>query len=272
MKRYIQHISLSLILIFFPIFLNAQSPMNWTRDEINPGEDFTLTPDESLFTEGMKSMHMQLNSGAVPYLVSDVFYITPGADYEFSIDVFDNDTAGTIKVYADFYDTYGFNVFGHAPLYSEDSSEWQTISWQGTLPAQAVVGYILIKFYNQPDPYHFTRKADIWIDNVQFIQPGIENLVLNGGFENWNVGIDENVLSALSLYPNPSKDYINIDLPEKPEEIFITDLTGKEILRVNHISDRSIRIDVSNYTPGLFFISVLLEDGSYVPGKFVIIK
>ena len=76
------------ILFLFTInVISAQSPVNWTRDEINPGEDFTLSADGSVFTEGLKSCHLQLNSGSVPYLKSDVFYIIPGAEYEFSFDV-----------------------------------------------------------------------------------------------------------------------------------------------------------------------------------------
>ena len=171
--------------VFFLMSYNGfgQSPMNWSRDEINPGEDFYLSADESIFTEGAKSLHVKLNSGAVPYLISDVYYITPGAGYEFSVDVFDHDTSGQVKIYADFYDPYGFDIFGEQPVFSQDSSEWQTITWQGTVPMQAAVGYVQLKFHTQPDLYHFTKQAEIWIDNVQFRLNGGINLVANGGLK-----------------------------------------------------------------------------------------
>jgi hypothetical protein len=186
MKQY-----LSTLFIILTCGLSAQIPLNWTRDEINPGEDFTIMPDELFLTHGWKSCHLQLNSGSVPYLKSDVFFITPGAEYEFSFDVLDNDTAGQVKIYADFYDVYGFDVFGQQPVYSVDSAEWQTVSWTGTIPMQAAVGYVLIKFYNQPDPYQFTKTAHIWLDNFVFRENGGNNLILNGSFEEWIVGVDE---------------------------------------------------------------------------------
>ena len=250
----------------------AQAPMNWTRDEINPGSDFTLTADESVFTEGFKSCHLQLNSGAVPYLVSDVFYITPGAAYEFSVDVFDNDTAGQVKVYADFYDTYGFNIFGQPPVFSTDSSEWQTIKWEGTIPSQAVVGYILIKFYSQPDLYHFNMTAHVWMDNIQFKQAGGENMVANGGFENWNVWVEEtgDKNEVFSVYPNPAKDLINIDLPGNVTAVLISDITGREIYR-EYISGRNqMLVDVNLWHEGVYIISVFLSNGRVVTQKLII--
>jgi hypothetical protein len=272
MKRF--NITLFIVCIFMisgPIAV-AQVPMNWTRDEINPGEDFTLTQDESFFTEGFKSLHMQLNSGAAPYLVSDVYYITPGAAYNFSVDVFDNDTAGQVKIYADFYDTYGFNIFGEPPAFSSDSAEWQTISWQGTVPGQAVVGYILIKFHNQPDLYHFTRKAEAWVDQVRFEQaPGV-NMVANGGFEEWNVGIEEpgNNHQSISVYPNPAKNWINFKLPELTEFITITELMGREVIKVNPEIKGNYRIDITYLPEGIYFFSAFQQDNITINGKFII--
>jgi hypothetical protein len=249
----------------------AQTPLNWTRDEINPGEDFMLVPDGSKFTEGIKSCQIQLNSGAVPYLVSDVFYITPGAAYEFSCDVFDNDTAGQVKVYADFYDTYGFDIFGQSPVFSGDSPEWQTINWTGTVPTQAVVGYVLVKFYNQPDLYNFTKTSHTWIDNFRFTVNGGDNLVSNGGFEEWIVGINDpsNERNHLSVYPNPADDYVDIDLPLNSRVIIISDLAGKELLNINTNTNNHLRVDISDYPGGLYITTIVLESGPVIKGKII---
>jgi hypothetical protein len=252
------------------VSLFAQTPLSWTIDEINPNEDVTLYPDESFFSDGLKSCHLQLNSGAVPYLVSEVYYITPGATYEFSFDVFDNDTAGQVKVYADFYDTYGFNVFGQPPVFSSDSSEWQTIGWDGVIPDQAVVGYVLIKFYNEPDLYNFTRTAHVWIDNIQFRQAGGDNLVANGSFEEWVVGVDElgNDDNQLSIYPNPACDFVNIDLPGNAEFLVISDMMGREVLRINIEGKDKMQIDIRELPDGLYLTSAFLGKSSLITGKF----
>jgi hypothetical protein len=213
---------------------------------------------------------MQLHSGAVPYLKSDVFYVTPGSAYEFSFDVFDYDTAGQVKIYADFYDTYGFDIFGQPPVYSADSSEWQTFAWQGTVPDQAVVGYVLIKFYCEPELYHFTRTADAWVDNVQFRQAG-DNLVANGGFEEWIVGIDEpgDPGKTITLYPNPAAGYINIGIKGKSDYLLISDLTGREVFRINTCGQEQIKIDIQNLPEGVYLINVYYSSGEILRDKFL---
>jgi hypothetical protein len=266
--------SVATLISFFLIgaTVHAQVPLNWTIDEINPKEDITLYPDGSFLTEGLKSCHLQLNSGAVPYLVSEVYYITPGSAYEFSIDVFDNDTAGQVKVYADFYDTYGFDVFGQPPVFSPDSSEWQTIGWENVIPDQAVVGYVLIKFYNEPDLYNFTKTANIWIDNIQFRQAGGDNLVANGGFEEWVVGVEEigNDENTLFIYPNPAKDVVNLNLTGTANFIIISDLIGREVLRINSAQKDNYQIEISMLPEGLYLVSVFQEDNRILQGKIVI--
>lgn len=271
MKQFLKTLAISLLLTFPSVITFSQVPLNWTVDEVNPGEDVTIVPDGSFFTEGIKSCHLQLNSGAVPYLLSDVFYVTPGVEYEFSFDVFDNDTAGQVKVYADFYDTYGFEIFGLPPVFSSDSSEWQTISREGTVPNQAVVGYVLVKFYNQPDLYHFNLPANIWLDKVQFKQAGGDNLVSNGGFENWNVGIEEsgNEHEALSVYPNPAKDFLNIDLPGNVTAVIISDMTGREVYREEVSGKSQLQLDLVHLTDGIYQVIACLENSPIFRKKFI---
>ena len=264
-------ITIFVISLLIDTVLQAQVPLNWTIDEINPNEDITLYPDGSFLTEGIKSCHLQLNSGAVPYLVSEVYYVTPGAAYEFLSDVFDNDTAGQVKIYADFYDTYGFDVFGQPPVFSSDSSEWQTISWESVIPEQAVVGYILIKFYNQPDLYNFTKTAHIWIDNIQFRQSGGDNLVANGSFEEWIVGVDEPgiIRNPLSIYPNPAGDFVYIDLPDDAEIIVLSDMMGREVFRINIEGEDSFQIDIRQLKQGMYLVAAILENNSEIKRKLI---
>lgn len=252
--------------------MHAQIPLNWTIDEINPNEDVTLYPDESFFSDGLKSCHLQLNSGAVPYLVSEVYYVAPGEAYEFSFDVFDNDTAGQVKVYADFYDTYGFNIFGQPPVFSSDSSEWQAISWEGVIPDQAVVGYVLIKFYNEPDLYNFTRTAHIWIDDIQFRQSGGDNLVANGSFEEWVVGVDEkgNDDNLVLIYPNPAKEVINLKLARATKCIAISDLMGREVLMLSLSPNNYNQINISMLPEGIYLLSAVLENDRIIQSKLVV--
>lgn len=269
MIRLLKNLFLFLPSIIFVANSSAQVPMNWARDEINPGEDFTLFQDNSVFTEGQRALHMQLNKGSVPYLVSDVFYIRPGAVYTFSVDVMDNDTAGQVKIYADFYDAYGFDIYGETPVFSADSADWVTISWQGTVPSQAVVGYVLIKFYNQPDLYTFTRQADIWLDNVRFIQDSGPNLVANGGFEEWVVGVEDDPEELnVTVFPNPADDFISLKLKEKIVRIELYNSAGQRVRLLGTDGGMS-GIPVEDLMEGLYLLKI--ETGVRVFMKKLII-
>ena len=252
--------------------LCAQSPLNWAIDEINPNEDITLYADQSVFTDGLRSCHLQLNSGAVPYLISTPYSVSPGAAYHFSIDVLDNDTAGQLKIFADFYDSYGFNIFGHSPLFSSDSSDWQTISWSDTVPDQAVTGYVLIKFYCEPDLYHFTKPAQAWIDDVQFRQAEGNNLVLNGSFEEWIVGVEDHQgdKNHLAVYPNPASDFVNIDLPDDADGLVISDLMGRELIKISSFMNEDHRVEISMLPEGLYMMSAILNKDRIYQGKLMI--
>jgi len=253
-----------------PVF--SQAPLNWTRDEVNPGEDFILVYDEIKFTEGQRSCHMQLHSGAVPYLVSDVYYILPGAAYEFSIDVFDNDTAGQVKIYADFFDTYGFDIFGQDPVFSHDSAGWKTIAWQGTVPEMAVVGYVMIKFYCQPDLYIFNQTSEIWIDNISFKINGDTNLVTNGGFENWALETDElpGNTSRIIIYPNPARQFVNVILPKGMKEIILTDIAGNALINESAGENPILQMDVRSLQKGVYLIKGYRGDGMTVTQKLIV--
>jgi len=260
---------LILFLLLTGSALFSQVPLNWAIDEINPNEDIKLYPDEAVFTDGMKSCRLQLNSGAVPYLISDVYSVSPGASYEFSIDVLDNDTSGQLKVYADFYDSYGFNIYGGTPVFSSDSSGWQRISWLGTIPDQAVSGYVLIKFYCEPELYHFTKTAEAWIDNVQFRQSGGANLVSNGSFEEWIVWVEEveTIKGFLNIYPNPAGDFVNIEIPEDADFIIISELTGRQILKMNLDGRKKIQVDLYQFSAGVYLTAAILGNGSVLTEK-----
>ena len=245
----------SLILLSSITF--SQVPVNWNIDEVNPGNDITLVADAEKFTEGSYSCRMQLNSGAVPYLLTDKFEVNPGENYQFSIDVFDNDTVGQLKVYCDFFDAIGNNVFGEQPVLSENSEEWQTIQWTGMVPPDAVQGYVLIKFYCEPNPTTFIDTALAWVDNCLYAEEGGSNLVVNGGFEEWAVGVENHpgVTDAFQLYPNPAVDYVYVNASVNFDLVRISDMSGKIILEKEMTGPRC-KLDVAPLPSGIYIVQL----------------
>jgi hypothetical protein len=258
--------------MMFSAGIFAQSPLNWELDELEPGFSLSLNPDEIKFSEGIRSCGLTLKSSSVPYLISEVFYITPGSEYEFSIDVLDQDTAGMLRIYADFYDTYGFDVFGQPPVNSEDSADWQNISWSGIVPSQAVVGYILVKFFCQPDPGSFIRESQVWIDNARFSESGGENLVVNGGFESWTTGVADFITYPLDLtiFPNPADEYTYIYTRMMASTLAITDISGRIILSIDDPGVERTLVSLSGFAEGIYIVKAISPSGAYGTGKLIV--
>jgi hypothetical protein len=76
-----------------------------------------------------------------------------------------------------------------------------------------------------------------------------------------DVGIDENVLSKIVIFPNPTRGELRIESKEleiKNVEIF--DIYGKKILSNFNIN----LIDISELQAGIYFVKVFTEHGEVV--------
>ena len=64
----------------------------------------------------------------------------------------------------------------------------------------------------------------------------------------------KNVLAnSLLISPNPAKDFVNIQVENINQDIVITDTNGK-IIKSIKANPSSIKIDVSEIKPGLYFV------------------
>jgi len=62
---------------------------------------------------------------------------------------------------------------------------------------------------------------------------------------------------ALSAYPNPARDYINVRLTNwtQPVEIRLTDLAGRTIFS-QKTADNAISLNVAGYNKGIYLMEV----------------
>jgi len=88
-------------------------------------------------------------------------------------------------------------------------------------------------------------------------------------FDN-NVGVANAELSEFSLYPNPANDHLFINSPQTISEIAIYDITGKEVLRLENISNN--QINISDLKTGVYTLKIFGEHHSYSTEKLVISK
>jgi hypothetical protein len=77
----------------------------------------------------------------------------------------------------------------------------------------------------------------------------------------------ENDLSAITIYPNPSSDILNIDLSSANEEvksISIVDITGKLIQTIDVLENANISLNVSSLASGLYHVKISSASNSIV--------
>lgn len=177
------------MMMILPLMVSAQVLNNWNPDEPSgSGVDMTLTQESATVNEGTYALKVDLLTDQTPYLYSEVFSVTENDAYTFSIDVLDNTSMASLKIYFEFYDNTGGDIFGEDPQWTVDNADWQTISWSGTVPAGAVEGYVWIKVYSDEG---FTAPATLYLDNASYTVGGGANQVPNGGFEEWSDFVTE---------------------------------------------------------------------------------
>lgn len=90
----------------------------------------------------------------------------------------------------------------------------------------------------------FSTTPDFRLDNLSIVSNGADftNTKFQGGF----LSVNEIKEDDLEIYPNPTNDYINIKSNSK---VIILDSYGRVL-----ISSRDSKIDLSNFTNGLYYI------------------
>jgi hypothetical protein len=76
--------------------------------------------------------------------------------------------------------------------------------------------------------------------------------------------------NTLFIYPNPAKDLVILKLPGAAKFIIISDLMGKEILKINSIAMQDYPIDITSLPDGIYYLSVFQEDNSTLQAKIIV--
>ncbi len=93
----------------------------------------------------------------------------------------------------------------------------------------------------------------------------VDNLLVYGVM---SVGVDENSKQSVAVYPNPAIGYFTLS-STKGGQASIIDVAGRTVL-TKQIASGNNTIDVENLTAGVYFVNVVLEDGSKTSAKLMI--
>jgi predicted extracellular nuclease len=85
-----------------------------------------------------------------------------------------------------------------------------------------------------------------------------------------NVGVNENVEHAISIYPNPvTGDILNVVSPSIIRSIRIYDNTGRVVFANGTILDRMTRVQTANLSKGAYTVEVISENGTINRQNFI---
>jgi hypothetical protein len=77
----------------------------------------------------------------------------------------------------------------------------------------------------------------------------------------------EEVLTS-KAYPNPTNNYLNIEVNTIISDVYILNLNGQRLF-TNKASSKNISIDVSNLSSGIYFYQLKTVNGGFVTNRFV---
>ncbi|HOY38904.1 MAG TPA: T9SS type A sorting domain-containing protein [Bacteroidales bacterium] len=168
---------LSVALFVFSLGLSAQStPDNWTVAT----SLITVSEETTTVSEGAKAMKVVFTGTANEDIRSESFSVTGGASFVYTLDVYDNDAAGRVRMAIIWSSANDYST-----IYSADLATFQTLTYSGTVPAEATSAYVLLRFYDISG--NWDGDAELIIDNASFTENAGINLIQNPSFELWSV-------------------------------------------------------------------------------------
>ena len=147
-------------------------------------------------------------------------------------------------------------------------------------------GSIKVNVFGGVRPYSYLWDFGAITDVVNNIEIGTYNVTVtdaNGCVFSEEVELDlsnstQDIVrdNAFKVYPNPSKDYFFLEIPNNefsPEQITLLDIHGKEVMHNNYTKQGNLlRMNAENLVSGTYFIRIYLEDGYTLTKRIVLLN
>ena len=171
--------------------------------------------------------------------------ITPAIINNTTANAYTNDE---IAAWIDFNNDYDFNDAGEQVAYVLVGANWSN-TFNVTVPLNSVTGQVRmrVRISYQPDGAINPCGTATYGETEDYV------VNLTSG-----VGIDENPLAIVQVYPNPAQDILMIDLKdlENVSNIEILDLQGKQVQTLSKIQKGINTIHIENYKAGIYQVRI----------------
>lgn len=95
--------------------------------------------------------------------------------------------------------------------------------------------------------------------STSWIQYADESLMMAGQIAYGLVGQEEIATPEITIFPNPTSDFIQLNSPATLSDIKIYDLAGRLVLQSENATSNQAKLDVSNLTPSNYILEVKAE-------------
>ena len=70
---------------------------------------------------------------------------------------------------------------------------------------------------------------------------------------------NKEILNSINCYPNPTKGDLTIEITKMLDELYVTDITGKLIIKMEKLSEGKTSISLNEYPTGIYFLKYKIE-------------
>ena len=137
------------------------------------------------------------------------------------------------------------NTFSSTPIYDMRNDQGEFENWEITSATVDLTSYIGETNVKLMFNYYGVYGAEMWIDNIMIDES--------------HVGIEEEAMNTVSIYPNPATTVLNV-VAEGYNTIEIVNLLGQTVYAAN--ATNSTQINVNNLKNGVYFVRVNGENGT----------
>ncbi len=150
----------------------------------------------------------------------------------------------------------------NAPVNCQNVDIFLSIDGGNTFPITLTTGVPNTGSAQVTVPSNFTNIARVMVMSEEgtFFDMSDFNFTIAEAF----AGLEEVVNGDLELFPNPTKDVINVHWTEEVATIELTDATGKILETIDVSNDKETTVNLQNYSTGVYLVRVTSNEGTSV--------
>ncbi|ANF51788.1 hypothetical protein A0O34_15305 [Chryseobacterium glaciei] len=156
------------------------------------------------------------------------------------------------------YNTQGNGIYGTTPKTVADWTSWNNWCPGNSVPIRGFVipnltaGNHTLK-HTIPTAVFNQQQGDVYLS------------VYMQGKSNVNLNVNDVKTTDVSIYPNPTSDFVNIKSPIDVMSLSLFSIDGRKLFE----NYKENKIDISSYNTGIYILNVVLKDGTSFKHKII---